>query len=242
MGRFEPLPTDPYERAPDGSSGSGTGPPLYGALCAACRGDTRLGTRFCTNCNAFRDDAERGHTIRYAASRWTRFFARLLDVLIVAAFGVAVFLVLNGAGLLDVDLRDASDIAVSDLNVSTLIATGIWFLWFAVVAPRGQTPGKQILRMKIMASDGGDAPASVNWLREGAFQFFLIIPSLIAEPIMSPPDALLTLVGVAPFVTLADVAFIYAGSDRQTVHDRVFGTLVISVRPVRQPSAELRAL
>ena len=60
MGRFEPLPTDPYLRPPGQ-------PRHYGAICAACRSDTKLGTRFCTSCNALRDDVERGHSPRFAA-------------------------------------------------------------------------------------------------------------------------------------------------------------------------------
>ncbi len=235
MGRFDPLPTDPYQRPP-GTSGH------YGAICAACREDTRLGTKFCTSCNALRDDAERGHTIRYAASRWMRLWARLLDTLIVVGLGMLVFFVLDGAGFIDVDVENAGDINVSDLNVSTLIATGIWFLWFALVAPRGQTPGKQILRMRMISDDASDLPTVRNWMREGLFQFFLIVPSLLSEPIVSPPDGVVQLLSFAPLITLVDIAFIFAGSDRQTLHDRIFSTLVVSIRPVRQTSAELRAL
>ena len=138
--------------------------------------------------------------------------------------------------------RTQSDINVSDLNVSTLIATGIWFLWFALVAPRGQTPGKQILRMRMISDDASDLPTARNWMREGLFQFFLIVPSLLAEPIVSPPDGVVQLLSFAPLITLVDIAFIFAGSDRQTLHDRIFSTLVVSIRPVRQTSAELRAL
>ena len=232
MGRFEPLPTDPYQRPPGE-------PRHYGAHCAACAGTTQLGTRFCTSCGALRDDAERGHTVRYAASRWMRLFARIADTLIVAAIGLVVFLILDGAGAIDVDY---SDLRASDLNVATLIATAVWFLWFALLAPRGQTPGKQLLRVRVIAADAGDAPTSLIWMRESAFQFFLVVPSLLAEPILSPPEALVTLVSLAPFVTLMDAAFIFAGSDRQTAHDRIFRTLVVNVRPVPQPSAELPAL
>lgn len=232
MGRFEPLPPDAYGRPPDQ-------PRHYGAICAACRGNTRLGTRFCTNCGALRDDAERGHTVRYAASKWMRLFGRLADVLIVAAFGLVVFLVLDGTGAIEADL---SGLSTSDLNLSTLIATGIWFIWFAVVAPRGQTPGKQLLRMRVIATDASDASTLLVWRREALIQFFLVIPSLVAEPILTPPEVVITLVSLAPFVTLMDAAFIFAGTDKQTVHDNIVGTLVVNVRPVPQPSAELRAL
>ncbi len=238
MGRFEPLPPDPYQQLPGHSGHSGR----YGATCAACSGNTRLGTKFCTNCNALRDDAERGHTVRYAASRWMRLGARLLDMLFVGLCGMIVFVVLDAAGVVEIDFQDPDGIRISDLNVSTLIATGIWFLWFAAVAPRGQTPGKQMLRMQIINADGSNAPTVLNWRREGLFQFFLVAPSLFAEPIMSPPDVVTQLLGLAFFALLFDASFIFAGTDKQTIHDRLFSTLVVRIRPVRQHSAELRAL
>ena len=234
MGRFEPLPTDPYEQPP--------GARRFGAICAACRGSTQLGTRFCTNCGGLRDDAERGHTVRYAASKWMRLFARLADLLLVAGMAIVVYFLLDAAGAIEIDLADSSNLELSDLNVSSLIATGIWFLWFAVVAPRGQTPGKQLLRMRIIMADGSDAPRSLNWMREGLFQFFAVVPSLVAEPIMSPAEWLTAIVSLAPFVMLMDAAFIFAGSDKQTVHDRIFRTLVVRIQRVPQHSAELRAL
>ena len=234
MGRFEPLPTDPYEHL--------SGPRRFGAICAACRSDTRLGTRFCTNCGALREDAERGHTVRYAASKWMRLFGRLADSLVVAAIGLVVFFVLGAAGAIDIDLSDSNNLELSDLNVSTLIATGVWFLWFAVIAPRGQTPGKQLLRTRIIAADGSDAPASLIWMREGLFQFLVIVPSLFAEPIMSPAEWLAAIVSLAPFLLLMDAVFIFAGTDKETLHDRIFRTLVVRVQRVPQHSAELRAL
>jgi len=233
VGRFEPLPTDPYQRAPG----------QYGAICAACSGETQLGAKFCTSCDALRDDAERGHTVRYAASRWVRLGARLLDALIVGLLGMIVFVVLDAAGFVDIDLQDQDTLQFSDINVSTLIATGIWFLWFAAVAPRGQTPGKQILRIQIINADGSQASTWLNWRREGLFQFFVVAPSLFGEPIISPPDAVTQLLGFLVFlVLLSDASFIFAGTDKQTIHDRLFRTLVVRIRPVRQHSAELCAL
>ncbi len=232
MGRFEPLPTDPYRGQPQ----------EHGELCAACREATRLGTRFCTNCSAFRDDAERGHTVRYATSRWMRFAARVVDSVIVVGLSIIVFFVLEGAGFVEFDASNTDSLEASDLNISVLIATAIWFLWFAFVAARGQTPGKQILRTKVIQSDGRDVTAQRNWLREGLFQGFPLLSSIFAEPIMSPPEAITTLLAFATLFVLIDAVAIFFSNDRQTIHDRIFGTLVVNVRPVRQPSAELRAL
>ncbi|HEY8490725.1 MAG TPA: RDD family protein, partial [Dehalococcoidia bacterium] len=41
-----------------------------------------------------------------------------------------------------------------------------WFVWFCIVAPRGQTPGKQLLGLYIMRADGTRAGGGYTWLRE----------------------------------------------------------------------------
>ncbi len=232
MGRFDPLPTDPYRGQPQ----------EHGELCAACRDTTELQTKFCTNCGAFRDDAERGHTIRYATSRWMRFAARIVDSVIVVGLSLVVFFVLEGAGFVEFDASNTESLRAADLNLSVLIGTGIWFLWFAFVASRGQTPGKQIVRTRVIRADGRNVATQRNWLREGLFQGFPLLSSIFAEPIVTPPEAITQLLAIATVFVLIDAAAIFFSADRQTIHDRVFGTLVVNVRPVRQPSAELRAL
>ena len=232
MGRFDPLPTDPYQHPPQ----------AHGAHCAACREVTRLGTRFCTNCDAFRDDAERGHTIRYATSRWMRFAARLVDSVIVIGLSIVAFFVLDAAGLVEFDTTADDPVRTSDLNLVALISTGVWFLWFAFTAPRGQTPGKWIVRTKVIGTDGEDVAVSRLWSRELLFQGIPLLSSILAEPILSPPSVITQLLFWGSLLVLIEVAVIFFNPDRQTIHDRIFGTLVINVRPVRQPGAELRAL
>ena len=41
-----------------------------------------------------------------------------------------------------------------------------WLIWFVIVAPRGQTPGKQVLGMYVMREDGSRAGGWYTWLRE----------------------------------------------------------------------------
>ncbi len=171
-----------------------------------------------------------------------RFVSRLLDSLIAVVFAIVVYFVLEAAGLVELYRDNSDELDLASLNVATLIGTGIWFLWFAAVAPRGQTPAKQLMRLRTIAADASDAPTRLIWLRESFFQFFLIVPSIVAEPIVSPPDVIAQIVAFAPVVTFVDAAFIFSGSDKQTIHDRIFNTLVVNIRPERQPSAELRAL
>lgn len=53
------------------------------------------------------------------------------------------------------------------LNLTILIFTlGVgWLIWFIIVAPRGQTPGKQLLGMYVMKRDGTRAGGGYTWLR-----------------------------------------------------------------------------
>ena len=219
MGRFEPLPTDPYEGWP-GQSGH------YGAVCAACKDNTRLGTRFCTNCNVLRSDAEPGHSPRYAASRLSRFMGALADGLIPSVIGIVLGVASLG-GVLELELW---------------LGSVIWLVWFAFLARRGQTPGKQLVSTQVIRTDGSSATRSRMWAREVGYRVVINAPILILGSLY--PDSVVgnLIVLAVALIVVADGVAIFFNPDRQTLHDRVFGTLVINIRAVRQTSAELRAL
>lgn len=219
MGRFEPLPTDPYLRPP-GPSGH------YGAICAVCREDTRLGTRFCTACNVLRSDAEHGHSPRYAASRLSRFMGALADGLIPSVIGIVLGLASLG-GVLELQLW---------------LGSAIWLIWFAFLAKRGQTPGKQLVSTQVIRTDGSPATRARMWAREVGYRVVINAPILILSSLY--PDSIVSnlIVFAIAVIVVADGVAIFFNPDRQTLHDRVFGTLVINIRAVRQTSAELRAL
>ena len=219
MGRFEPLPTDPYQRPPKQSG-------HYGAICAACRDDTRLGTRFCTACNVLRSDAEHGHSPRFAASRLSRFMGALADGLIPSVIGLVLGLASLG-GVLELQLW---------------LGSVIWLAWFAFLAKRGQTPGKQLVSTQVIRTDGSPATRARMWAREVGYRVVINAPILILSSLY--PDSIVSnlIVFAIAVIVIADGVAIFFNPDRQTLHDRVFGTLVINIRAVRQTSAELRAL
>ncbi|MCY3558814.1 MAG: RDD family protein [Chloroflexi bacterium] len=215
MGRFEPL-----EQPPPPPRG------LFGAICAACGNNTDLGVRFCTSCNVLRSDAEHGHSPRYAASRVARFMGAVSDGLIPAVIGLVL------------GLASLGDVLALELWVGSLV----WLVWFAYLARRGQTPGKQIVSTKVIRADGASASRKLMWAREVGYRVAVNAPTLlIAE--LSPESAVGSIIiFLIAIVVLADAVAIFFSRDRQTLHDRVFGTLVVNVRGVRQTSAELRAL
>lgn len=218
MGRFEPLPTDPEPST--GSSGH------FGAICAACRGTTRLGTKFCTNCHALRDDAERGRAPRFAASRTARFMGALADGLIVSVIGLVIDLA-NVDGLLSLEIW---------------LGSVIWLAWFAAIAKRGQTPGKQLLSTQVIRTDGSPASRLLMWAREVGYRAAINVPIILISQLYPESSAAELVIPLISLIVIADGLAIFFNPDRQTLHDRFFGTLVINLRPVRQTSAELRAL
>ncbi|MDE2892996.1 MAG: RDD family protein [Chloroflexota bacterium] len=216
MGRFEPLPTDPYRQPSD----------LFGAICAACRQDTRLGVKFCTACNVLRSDAEYGHSPRYAATRLSRFMGALADGLIPSVIGLALGLASLG-GVLELELW---------------LGSVIWLIWFAFLARRGQTPGKQLVSTQVIRTDGSSATRARMWAREVGYRVVINAPILILSSLYPDSIASNLIVLAIGVIVVADGVAIFFNPDRQTLHDRVFGTLVINIRAVPQTSAELRAL
>jgi len=141
-----------------------------------------------------------------AASRSSRFLARLIDGLI--WFAPLPLLLLPCLGALGA--------------VVLLLAIFFGQLWLLVT--RGQTLGKQAMKIYIMREDG--ELANVGWLllREFAIPAAVLVlrlggrrdPSVLGQ-------AFQALLG---FVWLIDVLFIFGGS-RRCLHDYVAGTHVV---------------
>ena len=110
-----------------------------------------------------------------------------------------------------------------------------WLIWFAVVAPRGQTPGKALLGMYIMREDGTRAGGGYTWLREVVVKWLLfgigisIISGLTADWV-----ALLWF--LAPLWCLWD-------RERQCLWDKITSTYVaysaLGFRPLTAVDLEL---
>ncbi|MGH7931979.1 MAG: RDD family protein, partial [Candidatus Binataceae bacterium] len=99
------------------------------------------------------------------------------------------------------------------LEVPLIIVTlGIGYLIWALIAyTKGQTPGKQLLGMRVVTiADGHAAGFGVSFLRE-----------VIAKPV----------IGVLSFVTLGIVNFwLLWAKDTQELWDKVVGTIVVNDR------------
>ena len=96
------------------------------------------------------------------------------------------------------------------LIVVTLVVG--WLVWLRFTAETSQSPAKRLLGMYILSADGSPATAGRVWLREVGVKLLLF--------------------GVLAWLSggisiLLDAIWIFRRHDRQTLHDRVAGTLVV---------------
>ncbi len=165
--------------------------------CDVCGQPTGPGRFFCSSCDILSVDPLRQS---YAASRWARLGAFALDYLII------------------------------------WLTVGIgWLIWLAIVAPRGQSPGKALLGLRILRVSGERASTSYVWLREFGWDLAL---GVIAILLLAMLGAVADSVGEFIFLwfwlsllfwagSLFDAAWLLWDRDRQTLHDKVLGTLVV---------------
>ena len=71
------------------------------------------------------------------------------------------------AGLILFPLMDGAD---AGMLIAPAIAVAVWLLWLLRAAPRGQTPGKQLLGLYVVRADGSVASLGHVLLREVAIK------------------------------------------------------------------------
>lgn len=176
---------------------SGAGPRTFVLECDVCHQPAGPGAYFCSSCDVLSIDPERRS---YAATRWSRLGAFSLDYLII------------------------------------WLTVGIgWLIWLAIVAPRGQSPGKSLLGLHIYRTTGEQAATGYVWLREFGWDAAL---GIVAVALLALLGAVASTVGeffilwfwltvVFWAFSFFDAAWVLWDRDRQTLHDKVLGTLVV---------------
>ena len=81
-----------------------------------------------------------------------------------------------------------------------------WVIWWFIVAPRGQNPGKAVVGLRVIKTDGQAA-------RTGG----MFVRGLVG-----------ILLGVLPFYL--DLIWLLWDKDAQTLHDKVVGTVVVKAQ------------
>ncbi len=113
-----------------------------------------------------------------------------------------------------------------------------WLLWLAIVARRGQSPGKALLGLRVTDRTGRAASARLVWLREFGWDaavgtLLLVVLLLLGAVAHSLGDLLelwFWLTVLFWLVSFGDAARLLRDADRQSWHDRALGTLVVGGR------------
>jgi len=173
------------------------------------------------------------------ASRGSRAGALLLDLLIVFFGTIAILIVLGlmGFGLLDSDIQEEMSAPLEFLVVIVILLIFLarygYFLFFEL-GPKGATPGKRMLGIRVAARDGGrltaEAVIARNLMRdvEVFIPTFFLLSGGQAEGVM----------GAAAFIWLAVfVLFPVFNKDHLRAGDLVAGTWVVEAQKVKLEEA-----
>ncbi len=168
------------------------------------------------------------------AGFWIRFVAWAVDLIILVVLGWMAAKVL-GVSETDVRLESLDALwgtlrgAVAETAVDVLIS-----LIYSVVLVgwRGQTPGKMLLRLKIIRTDGGEVSyfqAFMRWIGE-AISFFLLCIGYFIAANSGDEKALFLLLGTTfGSAAIFLIGYIMAAftENKRALHDYIAGTRVV---------------
>jgi uncharacterized RDD family membrane protein YckC len=80
-----------------------------------------------------------------------------------------------------------------------------WVIWWFIVAPRGQNPGKAVVGLRVIRTDGGAMNTGTMFVR-----------GLVGWA-----------AGIVPFGSIIDNLWLFWDKDAQTLHDKVVNTVVV---------------
>jgi uncharacterized RDD family membrane protein YckC len=168
------------------------------------------------------------------ADPWRRLVAGGVDYGIVVAYlGVlsVVGVLGRSSGVLPGRVTTPGGRVVAQLVVFAVLTVPVtlWFAW-REAAPRGATPGKRLLGLRVVRLDGGGLPWSGSLLRSAAK---IAVPWELAHTavwnilVWPGPQAPLNavLLTVANAVLVLNLVLLFVGT-RRALHDRLAGTLV----------------
>ena len=98
-----------------------------------------------------------------------------------------------------------------------------YIIWWLFTLRHGQTPGKQLLGIRVMRADGTRSDWGWTFLRE--FVIKLLVFEALGDTLTS---------GIA---SLVDLVWAFWDKDRQTLHDQIMKTVVVDDRSLRCQAA-----
>ena len=116
-------------------------------------------------------------------------------------------------------------------SIIVVLTFGVgWLVWLLLSAPRGQSPGKQLLGMYIIRNDGSRAGGAYTWVRE------LIIKTLLFGGLFAVLGAMTG--GLGQLLWVIPALWCVWDAERQCLWDKVGSTYIAhSPQGYRPPTA-----
>lgn len=124
------------------------------------------------------------------------------------------------------DSESEDSISFRPVYLLLLLPAVGYLVWWLIVLGRGQTPGKQLMSIRVIRADGRASGWGWTFLREFGVKGVLVnaVSWLSA--------------GVGLIVWIGDLLWAFWDKDRQTLHDKIMKTVVIDERVYRETSME----
>ncbi len=204
---------------------SNVGEPVVQTRCGRCGWQGRRGDAICESCRAL-IAGPRG--LGVAAGRGRRVAAALIDALMVGVPAVVGWLIWAGDFADDGSLTNRQQIG---LIVANLISFSVWAAAVAALAGRRQSPGKVLLRMRVVRIDGGETTTGQFLARQAGWWLLLSAGSWIAQIPNDGTQAYEGLALMAVLLLIVDTGMLLLSRSRQSVHDKIFRTIVVEAAP-----------
>ena len=165
------------------------------------------------------------------ASRWARFFAAVIDfIVLVVVWGILAAVGVLGSGG---DAADSTESLTTLSGDTVVVVVTALVYYFVLTVAFGATLGKMALGMRVVGADGGKAGAGAILVREIIIRFGVTITAFVLTLILSGPlgdsgAAIGGLVGV--LVGLIVILRILVDDHRQGWHDKIGGTFVVKAK------------
>ena len=158
------------------------------------------------------------------ASRWARFFAWVIDVIVL----LIISFIISAVGVVDFSL--GTDFSTVDGFINA--AVGLAYFVVLTVA-FGATLGKMALGMRVVGADGGKASVGAVLVREIIVRWGTTIVAFVLALALTGPlgDAGAAIGGiVGGLVGLIVILRILVDDHRQGWHDKIGGTFVVKAK------------
>ena len=158
------------------------------------------------------------------ASRWARFFAWVIDIIVITI----ITFILLAVGL--VDAEDVNDVTTMDGIINAVVALA-YFVVLTVAF--GATLGKMALGMRVVGADGEKASVGAVLVREIIIRWGVVIAAFVLAFVLGGAlgDAGRIIAGLTSvLVGLIIVLRILVDDRRQGWHDKIGGTFVVKAR------------